>query len=55
MWNHWACCGCSTVRKELLETLCYPLMESQTILQREGQMDGVRACGTAEWIYDFTG
>lgn len=20
MWNHWACCGCSTVRKELLET-----------------------------------
>lgn len=35
--------------------LCYPLMESQTTLQRDGQMDGVRACGTAEWIYDFTG
>lgn len=25
--------------------------QSRTTLQRDGQMDGVRDCGTAEWIY----
>lgn len=43
------------LRIRAVRDLCYPLMESPTTLQRDGQMDGVRACGTAEWICDFTG
>lgn len=49
-WNRWACGGCST-EERAVRALCYRLMDSQTTLQRDGQMDGVSACGTAEWIY----